>query len=112
MGTLGCINDMLQRDKENRTLRKLNRERMRGHYNYLVEKGKGPERRSDVSTKQLEDIRQHSAEKWCSCWAGSVTGCLVVVLRDDPIRNIPKKVILPLAAVLLYSTFPSDRYNS
>ena len=25
MGTLGCINDMLQRDKENRELRKLNR---------------------------------------------------------------------------------------
>ena len=24
MGTLGCINDMLQRDKENRELRKLN----------------------------------------------------------------------------------------
>lgn len=24
MGTLGCVNDMLQRDKENRELRKLN----------------------------------------------------------------------------------------
>ena len=29
MGTLGCINDMLQRDKENRELRKLNKERMK-----------------------------------------------------------------------------------
>lgn len=29
MGTLGCINDMLQRDKENRELRKRNRERLR-----------------------------------------------------------------------------------
>jgi len=28
MGTLGCINDMLQRDKENRELRKLNRDRI------------------------------------------------------------------------------------
>ena len=28
MGTLGCINDMLQRDKENRELRKRNRERL------------------------------------------------------------------------------------
>lgn len=27
MGTLGCINDMIQRDKENRELRKLGRER-------------------------------------------------------------------------------------
>ena len=29
MGTLGCINDMLQRDKENRELRKLNRDRIK-----------------------------------------------------------------------------------
>ena len=28
MGTLGCINDMLRRDKENRELRKRNRERI------------------------------------------------------------------------------------
>ena len=63
MGTLGCINDMLQRDKENHALRKLNRERMRGHYNYLVEKGKGVERRSDVSVEQLEEIRKNTAEK-------------------------------------------------
>lgn len=42
MGTLGCINDMLQRDKENRALRKLSRGRMREHYKYLVDR-KGPE---------------------------------------------------------------------
>ena len=35
MGTLGCINDMLQRDKENRELRKLNKERMKEHINTL-----------------------------------------------------------------------------
>ena len=29
MGTLGCINDMLQRDKENRELRKLSKERLK-----------------------------------------------------------------------------------
>lgn len=29
MGTLGCVNDMLQRDKENRALRKIGRERMK-----------------------------------------------------------------------------------
>ena len=40
MGTLGCINDMLQRDKENRELRKLNKERMKEHHKYLVNKGK------------------------------------------------------------------------
>ena len=32
MVTLGCINDMLQRDKENRELRKLNKERMKEHH--------------------------------------------------------------------------------
>ena len=35
MGTLGCINDMLQRDKENREIRKLNKERMKEHINTL-----------------------------------------------------------------------------
>ena len=29
MGTLGCINDMQRRDKENRELRKLGRERIK-----------------------------------------------------------------------------------
>ena len=28
MGTLGCINDMMQRDKENRELRKVGKKRM------------------------------------------------------------------------------------
>ena len=31
MGTLGCINDMMRRDKENRELRKLNRDRIKKH---------------------------------------------------------------------------------
>ena len=54
MGTLGCINDMLQRDKENRALRKLSRGRMREHYKYLV-KRKGPER-ADVTIEEIEEI--------------------------------------------------------
>ena len=37
MGTLGCINDMLRRDKENRELRKRGRERMLKHgRNFLI----------------------------------------------------------------------------
>lgn len=51
MGTLGCINDMLQRDKENRALRKLSRGRMREHYKYLVDR-KGPER-ADVTIEEI-----------------------------------------------------------
>lgn len=54
MGTLGCINDMLQRDKENRALRKLSRGRMREHYKYLVER-KSPER-ADVTIEKIEEI--------------------------------------------------------
>ena len=51
MGTLGCINDMLQRDKENRELRKLNRDRIKEHQKYLVNKGKGNDL-SNISTKE------------------------------------------------------------
>ena len=61
MGTLGCINDMLQRDKENRALRKLGRGRMREHYKYLV-KRKGPER-ADVTIEEIEEIRRNTTEK-------------------------------------------------
>lgn len=31
MGTLGCINELMRRDKENRELRKLNRDRIKKH---------------------------------------------------------------------------------
>lgn len=61
MGTLGCINDMLQRDKENRALRKLSRGRMREHYKYLVER-KSPER-ADVTIEKIEEIRRNTTEK-------------------------------------------------
>lgn len=37
MGTLGCVNDMLQRDKENRALRKIGRERMKEIHRRLLE---------------------------------------------------------------------------
>lgn len=62
MGTLGCINDMLQRDKENRELRKLNRDRMKEHHKYLVEKGKSLNL-SNISIEQLEEIRKKTLEK-------------------------------------------------
>lgn len=62
MGTLGCINDMLQRDKENRELRKLNRDRMKEHHKYLVSKGKNADL-SNVSIEKIEEIRKNSIEK-------------------------------------------------
>lgn len=62
MGTLGCINDMLQRDKESRELRKLNRNRIKEHQNYLVGKGKGNDL-SNISIEQMEEIQKRTREK-------------------------------------------------
>ena len=62
MGTLGCINDMLQRDKENRELRKLNRDRIKEHQKYLVNKGKGNDL-SNISIEQMEEIHKRTIEK-------------------------------------------------
>lgn len=62
MGTLGCINDMLRRDKENRELRKLNRERMREHHKFLVEKGSDVDL-SNISLEKIEEIRRNTVEK-------------------------------------------------
>ena len=36
MGTLGCINDMMRRDKENRELRKAGKERIHPIYPILL----------------------------------------------------------------------------
>ena len=61
MGTLGCINDMLQRDKENRELRKLNRDRIKEHQKYLVNKGKGNDL-SNISIEQMEEIHKRTTK--------------------------------------------------
>lgn len=62
MGTLGCINDMMRRDKENRELRKLNRDRIKEHHKYLVEKGKDVDL-SNTTVEKLEEIRKKTLEK-------------------------------------------------
>lgn len=62
MGTLGCINDMLQRDKEDRALRKRNRERLTDTRNRLMEVGKRTDY-SHMTPEKLEDIRQKTQEK-------------------------------------------------
>ena len=62
MGTLGCINDMLQRDKENRELRKRNRERLAEIRDRLLNIGMKtgcPK----MSVEQLEDIHRKTLEK-------------------------------------------------
>ena len=78
MGTLGCINDMLQRDKENRELRKLNRDRMKEHHKYLVGKGKNADL-SNVSIEKIEEIRKKTIEKEQSDQIYMFRICLLVL---------------------------------
>lgn len=62
MDTLGCINDMMRRDKENREPCKLNRDNIKKHQKYLVDKGKGLDL-SHISAEKLEEIRKKTLEK-------------------------------------------------
>ena len=62
MGTLGCINDMLQRDKENRELRKRSRERLSDTYHRLLDTRKSTDL-PHVALEQMEDIRRKTQEK-------------------------------------------------
>lgn len=62
MGTLGCINDMLRRDKENRELRKVGRERLNETRNRLIDLNK-KEQSSHISIEQLEEIIIKTQEK-------------------------------------------------
>ena len=51
MGTLGCINDMMQRDKENRELRKVGKKRMSETHGRLLGLT-GKRRSSDISPRK------------------------------------------------------------
>ena len=62
MGTLGCINDMMRRDKENRELRNRNRERINDTRNRLIEVGRGREL-PDMSADSIDHIRKNTVEK-------------------------------------------------
>lgn len=62
MGTLGCINDMMRRDKENRELRNRNRERINDTRNRLIEVGKKREL-PDMSAGSIDHIRKNTVEK-------------------------------------------------
>ena len=53
MGTLGCINDMMRRDKENRELRKAGKERLNEIRNRLVDLNK----KEEAETHQLFKIK-------------------------------------------------------
>ena len=61
MGTLGCINNMLQRDKENRELRKLSKERLKETRNRLMKIGSST-KLPDTSVEEMKEIRKKTIE--------------------------------------------------
>lgn len=62
MGILGCINDMMRRDKENRELRKRNKERLHETRNRLLKVKKGKDI-SNLTIEHFEKIRKNTEEK-------------------------------------------------
>jgi len=62
MGTLGCINDMLRRDKENRELRKRGRERMLETRKKLLDTRK-MQANLQLSAEEIDGIRGKIVEK-------------------------------------------------
>lgn len=62
MGTLGCINDMLRRDKENRELRKRGRERMHETRKKLLDTRK-MQANLQLSAEEIGCIREKIVEK-------------------------------------------------
>lgn len=62
MGTLGCINDMLRRDKENRELRKRGCERMHETRKKLLDARK-MQTNSQLSAEEIDSIREKIVEK-------------------------------------------------
>lgn len=62
MGTLGCINDMLRRDKENRELRHRSRERMKDTQLRLTQVRR-EEDKPRLTASQLEEIILETRQK-------------------------------------------------
>lgn len=63
MGTLGCINDMLKRDKENRDLRKIGRERMKETRNRLLRLQHTSDNIPNIRPEELDKIERQNREK-------------------------------------------------
>lgn len=62
MGTLGCINDMLRRDKENRELRRISKDRLNDTRNRLIDLNKKGQP-SNITLEKLEKNRAEALEK-------------------------------------------------
>lgn len=62
MGTLGCIHDMMRRDKENRELRQRSRERMKETRRRMSE-CRHTEIPPSLSIEKLKEIKKRTQEK-------------------------------------------------
>ena len=62
MGTLGCIHDMMRRDKENRELRQRSRERMKETRRRMSE-CRHTEIPPSLSVEKLKEIKKRTQEK-------------------------------------------------
>lgn len=62
MGTLGCVDDMRRRDKENRELRRVSRERLNETRNRLMDI-KSKRSSSDMSHEKMDRIL-HEGREW------------------------------------------------
>lgn len=62
MGTLGCIHNMMRRDKENRELRQRNRERMKEMRRRMAE-CRHTEIPPTLSVEKLEEIKKQTQAK-------------------------------------------------
>lgn len=62
MGTLGCINDMLRRDKENLELRRISKDRLNDTRNRLIDLNKKGQP-SNITLEKLEKNRAEALEK-------------------------------------------------
>ena len=87
MGTLGCINDMMRRDKENRELRKAGKERLNETRNRLIDLNKKGHS-SHLSLEQLEEIRIKTQEK-----EEAETHQLFKIKLIPQIRDFPHEVL-------------------
>ena len=84
MGTLGCINDMLRRDKENRELRKRSKERLSETHNRLLHTARKSDR-AGVSFERLHRVTRQSKVREELSYQGACRRRRIFLLRVSPI---------------------------
>lgn len=105
MGTLGCIHDMMRRDKENRELRRRNRERMKETRRRMTE-CRHTELPPTLSVEKLEEIQKTDTRKRTS----RPKPCLQNQ-TDCRVSHAYPSSIMRILALNLYTLFISVRLS-